>query len=120
MFLFYSKKTELHHKNYDIIIEIHKNIKHKKLLFAIFAEKLHFPHYFGSNWDAFYDCLCNLEYSNPTKILILHEDLPFKNSATDRSAYVNILVDMESNIAKDDCYKIDIALPSRYRKLCVS
>ena len=31
-----------------------------------------------------------------------------------------ILVDMRSNIAKDGCYQIDIALPIRYRKLCAN
>lgn len=31
-------------------------------LFTGVAQALQFPSYFGQNWDAFYDCICDLEW----------------------------------------------------------
>lgn len=36
------------------------------LLFRVFADKFHFPEYFGHNWGAFDDCLRDLEWLNAT------------------------------------------------------
>jgi RNAse (barnase) inhibitor barstar len=35
------------------------------------AKSLHFPDYFGHNWDAFYDCLIDLEHEKGEGILVL-------------------------------------------------
>ena len=116
MFLFYLNKKEINQKDYHIVIYIGEHVNHKDELFKIFSSQLHFPSYFGENWDAFYDCLCSLDYPNTTKILILHEDLPFKESETDRVAYIDILSDVESNLKYKD-YRIDVAFQIKYRNL---
>lgn len=36
------------------------------LLFCVFADKFHFPEYFGHNWGAFDDCLRDLDWLNAT------------------------------------------------------
>jgi RNAse (barnase) inhibitor barstar len=39
------------------------------------AEALHFPEYFGHNWDAFYDCVAELAAQSGRGKLIVFEDL---------------------------------------------
>ena len=37
-----------------------KRMKTKKALHAYVARKLHFPDYYGKNWDACWDCLTDM------------------------------------------------------------
>lgn len=111
MFLFYSKKEEINSKECDLVICVKKGVKRKEELFEIFSSKLQFPIYFGENWDAFYDCLCDLKNFHKRKILILHEELPFKESKEERKIYIDLLFDFESFFSSDPSYKIDIAFP---------
>lgn len=37
-----------------------------------FAIKFHFPSYFGNNWDAFYDCLTDLEWFDVKNTLVIY------------------------------------------------
>ena len=117
MFLFYSKTEEINQKDYDLVLRISKYVRNKEELFNIFSSELHFPSYFGETWDSFYDCLCNLDYLNKSKILFLHEELPFKDSDADRTIYLDILSDVETNVLKDNVYKITTAFPEKYRDL---
>lgn len=111
MFLFYLKKEEIKSDNCDLIINIRKDINNNKELFDIFSSYLQFPTYFGQNWDAFYDCLCDLEHLHKNKILILHEDLPFKEFEEERKIYIEMLFDLGSFFSSDPIYKIDAAFP---------
>lgn len=117
MIIFYLNKEDINQKGYNIILHIGKHINTKKELFNIFSSQLQFPPYFGENWDAFYDCLCNLDYLNTKRILVLHEDLPFEKSETDRDTYIGILSDIRSNILEDNTYQIDVAFPKKYKGL---
>lgn len=46
-------------------------------LLDVLANQLRFPVYFGRNWDALFDCLCDFSWlSEPTQIVIQHEDVP--------------------------------------------
>jgi RNAse (barnase) inhibitor barstar len=111
MFLFYSKKEEIKNNDYDLVVHIRKDVNSKNELFEMFSSKLEFPTYFGKNWDAFYDCLCDLEHLHKEKILILHEDLPFKESEEERKIYTDLLFDVESCFSSDPNHKVDIAFP---------
>ncbi|PIS02508.1 MAG: hypothetical protein COT85_04910 [Chlamydiae bacterium CG10_big_fil_rev_8_21_14_0_10_42_34] len=111
MFLFYSRKEEINNDEYDLVVHVKKGINSKDELFEIFSSNLQFPTYFGKNWDAFYDCLCDLEHLHKKKILILHEDLPFKESEEERKIYTDCLSDVEFCRSSDPIYEIDIAFP---------
>jgi RNAse (barnase) inhibitor barstar len=67
----------------------------KEDLFNELKEKLSFPDYFGNNWDALYDCLCDLSWISKSKIILLHKDLP-KLDAKSTVIYLNILIDAVS------------------------
>jgi RNAse (barnase) inhibitor barstar len=115
MFLFYYRKEEINQKEYDLVIHIKRNIDSKSELFESFSSQLQFPAYFGQNWDAFYDCLCDLTRLHKTKFLILHEDLPFRERAEERKIYIDLLFDIDS-VSLDLDYKIDVAFPVTHQE----
>lgn len=53
----------------------------KKTLFAEFSDKLQFPSYFGSNWDAFADFLMDMSWlaKNNSYLIIYQNSDVFKN-----------------------------------------
>jgi len=46
----------------------------KKAFLKAVAKALVFPEYFGHNWDAFYDCLIDLEHDKGEGLLLLLRD----------------------------------------------
>jgi RNAse (barnase) inhibitor barstar len=51
-----------------------KSCRTKRGLFRRFSEALKFPDYFGKNWDAFEECLTDLEWLNAEGYLIIVSD----------------------------------------------
>lgn len=78
--------------NDSFLINISENINDKNSLFREYAEKLEFPSYFGMNWNAMIDCLCDLSNIDKRDIFIVHSDLPFAFSYKDRSDYLDMLI----------------------------
>ena len=75
-----------------IVVHIPGGIRSKQKLFAIFADTLHFPKYFGWNWDAFEECLRDLSWLPPSRpIAIVHEELPFGPGGDNRGVYLAAL-----------------------------
>jgi RNAse (barnase) inhibitor barstar len=75
-----------------VVVRLPRGIRSKKKLLAIFADKLHFPRYFGKNWDALEECLRNLSWIPMNQpIVIVHEDLPFGAGGANRGIYLELL-----------------------------
>lgn len=61
---------------------------------AVLADKLRFPRYFGWNWDALEECLCDLSWLPADRpIVLVHEDLPFGAGGQNRAVYLDVLRD---------------------------
>src|SRR5262245_61999436 len=74
-----------------LIVRIPRGIRSKEKLLAILADKLHFPRYFGYNWDALEECLRDLSWLPANQpVSIVHEDLPF-GEGENRATYLDIL-----------------------------
>jgi RNAse (barnase) inhibitor barstar len=53
-------------------IEIDLNsVATEEELHALLASRLEFPDYYGSNWDAFWDCVCSDDQSQMPETLVL-------------------------------------------------
>lgn len=66
-------------------------ISNTRNLIAEVGKALRFPRYFGKNFDAFWDCIRDVDIAEYTMILV-HDDLP-PIPAEDRETYVELLRD---------------------------
>jgi hypothetical protein len=51
-----------------------KEVKNKDKLLEVIARQLRFPEWFGGNWDALEDCLCDLSWRKGSGHVLLFED----------------------------------------------
>ena len=68
------------------------NIATEEGLFAEFNKQLCFP-YFGFNWDALYDLLCDFHWITQAKIIIVHNDIPLLKDKESFYIYIDLLFD---------------------------
>lgn len=79
----------------------------KEDLFFELKEKLLFPDYFGNNWDALYDCLCDLNWINASKIILFHKEIPRIDDKL-LAIYLNILNDAVKLWEKDSSKSLEV------------
>ena len=96
-----------------IIVRIPVGVRSKRKLFAIFAATLHFPKYFGWNWDAFEECLRDLSWLPPSRpIAIVHEELPFGAGGDNRGVYLDVLRCMVNRRAEAADRALQVVMPT--------
>ena len=66
----------------------------RKDLFNFFSNAFAFPHYFGENWDALYDCLVDGSGDRSSDVLLWHDALPLADEHDNAVAYLQILRDL--------------------------
>lgn len=88
-----------------------EGLKDKDELMEELKLKLNFPNYFGSNWDALFDCLCDLSWVNEKVVVIKHRDIP-KLSMQDLEIYKELLQDATSSWKDDENHKLIVEFPT--------
>lgn len=58
------------------VVKLDKDIVGKKSLLDEISVKFSFPNYFGHNWDALVDCLCDLSWIKQYNISLIHTMIP--------------------------------------------
>lgn len=84
------------------IAELPMGIDDVDSLFDALSEVMQFPDYFGRNWDALDECICDLCWLPPGDIALLHKDLPLKNDLHGLKLYLSILSDAVENWSKGE------------------
>ena len=80
-------------------------------LLRILATSLRFPAYFGHNWNALFDCLCDFTWLTEPRILIIHEDVPTLPSPH-LDVYLKVLRDaIDSWLPETDPHTLAVAFP---------
>lgn len=75
----------------EMVVRLPGRYPRKHDLFRALARGLNFPGYFGHNWDALEECLCDLSWLKaPDGIALVHEQLPLADGR-DRHMYLAIL-----------------------------
>ncbi len=73
------------------LVRLTGRLRRKQDLLRVLASGLKFPDYFGWNWDALDECLCDLSWLDaPAGIVLLHKYLPLADKHQ-RQIYFDIL-----------------------------
>jgi hypothetical protein len=73
--------------------EVPGGIENKAALLEALFLALHFPEYFGGNWDALEECIRDLSWLPPGDVVVRHEALPLSDDRASLSTYLAILTD---------------------------
>ena len=111
-FIFMDSPADIHDPA-AVVVRMPRGIRSKEKLFAIFADKLRFPRYFGKNWDALEECLRDLSWL-PTNqpIAIVHEDLPFGAGGPNRGIYLDLLRSVLEHWSATGNRTVQVVLPA--------
>lgn len=85
-------KTIIKTNSANLFILEGKNMKTRSDLFSEIAKILHFPNYFGNNWNALDDCLQDLDWIHSNSIIIIIRDFD-KILLEDNTKEKNIFLD---------------------------
>ena len=73
------------------VVWVPRSVRSKEKLLGLLSQSLHFPNYFGGNWDALEECLHDLHWlPEKLSIAIVHEQFPF-GEGENRQTYGGIL-----------------------------
>jgi len=86
-----------------------------ELLDAI-AAALNFPGYFGRNWDAFWDCICDLSWLDAHTIAMVHDDIPRALPKFELSTYVHTLAEAVVDWKPGEAHQLVVAFPATCRQ----
>lgn len=104
--------SELPASEGTIFMRVPGGILRKRQLMLEYVRRLGFPRYFGWNWDAFYDCLCDLSWLDGVRQVILaHEDLPFRVGSDQRETYLRLLADAVQSLKQDPPIQLVVSFP---------
>lgn len=78
---------------------------------------MHFPSYFGGNWDAFSDCVNDLSWLAAKDILIAHRDLPSADNPTDQAIYLDTLANAVRGWKDDAIRDFKVVFPSQGKRM---
>jgi RNAse (barnase) inhibitor barstar len=76
-----------------LVAEVPAGIATKEALFDELYKCLEFPDYFGSNWDAVWECVRDLSWLPDGPVLLKHRDVPMADDVGNQKKYVSILRD---------------------------
>lgn len=95
-----------------VVMRVPPNLHRKRQLMLEYVRRLGFPRYFGWNWDAFYDCLCDLSWlEQPKRVILAHEDVPFEAGNGHRETYLRLLADAVQTLKRAPAIELVVSFP---------
>jgi RNAse (barnase) inhibitor barstar len=88
-------------------------IKSKEELIEKLCLALHFPDYFGFNWDALSDCLTDLSWLIQKEVVLVHDDFPCLEEGS-FNTYIQILIDAIVSWENDSKHSLQVVFPRSF------
>ena len=108
MILFDSHHRPSHRPGeHDLIVP--PRLESKTALLEFLKKALHFPDYFGGNWDALNDCLTDVAEGGE-KFVLVHHDLPLESEPEEQRTYLEI-----AGRAAAQSDRLDLVFPDDFR-----
>jgi RNAse (barnase) inhibitor barstar len=82
-------------------------IQVKSALLDALASVLAFPAYFGSNWDALFDCLRDFSWIEEHDIVLIHDELPAL-SEPELRIYLRLLRDSVLDWRPEEAHRFEV------------
>lgn len=105
-------------ENKDTFKVVIENIENKVDLFNKLSELLEFPDYFGSNWDALYDCLNDLSWIAEKHILLIHSKTFHLES--ELNIYIDVILSVSKNWQEDETHVLKTIFPLQQKDIIIS
>jgi hypothetical protein len=99
----------------QFVVVIPAGISKTSDLLAMLAAQLHFPAWFGCNWNALSDCLRDLSWIEESSIVIFHEDRP-AIPAADLEAYLDVLTEAIASWQPGETHVLEVWMPEKGTK----
>jgi hypothetical protein len=77
--------------------EVPVGIQNYSELFDVLGRILHFPDYFGRNWDALDECIRDFSWLPPGDVILAHKDIPLSGDRRSLATYLEVLHDAVEN-----------------------
>lgn len=100
----------------DYVVELPEEIATADQLLKAYDDLLHFPEYFGFNWNAMDECLRDLEWIQNRRIIIIHKSLP-KIERSQVRIYLSILSDCMREWEKNEAHVVVVVFPEGLEQL---
>jgi hypothetical protein len=100
----------------DFVAELPEEITTVDQLFQAYYELLEFPGYFGFNWNAMDECLCDLVWIKNRRVIIVHKALPSIEDSQVK-IYLDVLAYCVREWKKDEAHEVIVAFPAGSERL---
>lgn len=97
-----------------LVVRIPNAARGKEKLLGVLAQSLRFPRYFGWNWDALEECLCDLTWlANVDRVVLVHEGLPLSPQGEQLAIYLDVLTEaVRRRATATGGPKLDVVFPT--------
>jgi RNAse (barnase) inhibitor barstar len=97
-------------------VTVPASIASEKELFDTLASLLDFPDYFGENWDAFAECVRDLSWLSPGRVVLVHVDIPLVNDVANARTYLAILSRAVHKMSTSEDHPLSVVFPAEFRE----
>ncbi len=103
----YEAELDNYHQKDTFVAVLPSGIGTKSALLEALASLLAFPAYFGSNWDALFDCFRDFSWMNEHDILLIHPELPMLPEL-ELKIYLRLLRDSVLDWRPEEAHRFDV------------
>jgi RNAse (barnase) inhibitor barstar len=98
-----------------IVADVPTAVRDKAALFDELDRRLQFPDYFGGNWDALWECICDLSWLPHGPVVVRHKDLPLAGDVASAKIYLSILHDAVQQQSRSEHHCLVVVFPPKTR-----